>query len=278
MLGFALRDACPRDVQFVATDLEQLDITDPASVAAVMGEHRPDAVLNAAAYTNVDGCEEHEPEALGVNGVGAGHLAAACAAAAVPLLHVSTDYVFDGRIPAPGEYSETDRTGPLSAYGRTKLAGEQAVAAAGGEHWITRTQWLYGLGGRNFVETMLALGAERPFLEVVDDQVGSPTSTHALAPILWDVLRRRPPSGVYHVTNAGSCSWFGFAREIFERAGLTVDLRPMTSDRLDRPASRPERSVLSNAKLRAAIDHAPGPWQQALDDYLERRKAVEATS
>jgi dTDP-4-dehydrorhamnose reductase len=176
MLGFALRDSLPPGFTFLPADLPQVDVTDPASVAQAVREGLPEVVLNAAAYTDVDGCESHEPEALAVNGTGAGHVAAACAAAGIPLLHVSTDYVFDGRIPPPGEYAEDDATRPLSAYGRTKLAGEQAVAASGARHWIVRTQWLYGLRGRNFVETMLRLAGERDRLAVVDDQFGSPTA------------------------------------------------------------------------------------------------------
>ena len=276
MLGFALADSVPAGVELIGTDVGTLDITDAAAVAAAVEEHAPRAVLNAAAYTNVDGCESHEAEALAVNGLGAGNLAAACAAAGIPLLHVSTDYVFDGRIPAPGEYGEDDAVGPLSAYGRTKLAGEQAIAAALPEHWIVRTQWLYGLHGPNFVETMLRLAGERDRLAVVDDQVGSPTSTHSLAPLLWKVLLERPPFGIYHATNAGHCSWHGFAVEIFRQAGVTITVDSMSSDQLDRPAPRPARSVLSNARLRAALGDSPGPWQDALKDYLRRRSAVGA--
>ncbi len=190
------------------------------------------------------------------------------------MLHVSTDYVFDGLIPAPGEYSEEDAVNPLSAYGRTKLAGERAVREALAEHWIVRTQWLYGLKGRNFVETMLRLGAERDTLGIVDDQVGCPTSTHALAPLLWRFLLARPSFGTYHATNAGACSWYEFAREIFRLAGIDVTVQATSSDQLDRPAPRPTRSVLDNARLREALGAAAGPWQASLADYLERRTAT----
>jgi dTDP-4-dehydrorhamnose reductase len=273
MLGFALRDSLPPGFTFLPADLPQVDVTDPASVAQAVREGLPEVVLNAAAYTDVDGCESHEPEALAVNGTGAGHVAAACAAAGIPLLHVSTDYVFDGRIPPPGEYAEDDATRPLSAYGRTKLAGEQAVAASGARHWIVRTQWLYGLRGRNFVETMLRLAGERDRLAVVDDQFGSPTSTHDLAPVLWRMLERRPPYGVYHASNAGCCSWNAFAEEIFLQAGVREDLGRMDSAELGRPAPRPARSVLNNARLRAALGEGLGPWQAGLARYLARRAA-----
>ncbi len=278
MLGHALRESLPAGWTMLDADLPAVDITDPASVAAAFRAARPQAAINGAAFTDVDGCESRRSEALAVNGTGAGHVAAACRAAGIPLLHVSTDYVFDGKIPPPGEYAEDDATGPLSVYGATKLAGERAVAAALPEHWIVRTQWLYGLHGRNFVETMLRLAAEKPFLAVVDDQVGAPTSTHGLAPLLWELLARRPAHGIYHASHAGSCSWHDFAAEIFRQAGRTVDLRRMPSAQLDRPAPRPARSVLSGAKLRAALGRGLPDWRVGLTDYLARRPTREPAS
>jgi dTDP-4-dehydrorhamnose reductase len=271
MLGFALRESCPRDVTLLGADLPETDIRDPDAVARALREARADAVLNAAAFTNVDDCEAREAEAAAVNGTGAGHVAAACAAAGVPLLHISTDYVFDGKIPAPGEYSEEDRTGPLSAYGRTKLLGERLVREHCPRHWIVRTQWLYGSHGKNFVDTMLALAGKRPELAVVDDQVGSPTSTHDLAPVLWLLLATAPPFGTYHASSAGSCSWHDFAAEIFRRADVKVKLGRQSSAQLGRPAPRPARSVLSNARLRAALGAGLPPWQEGLQRYLARR-------
>lgn len=277
MLGHALRGACPEGVEFIGVDVDELDITDAAAVEAAMGEHRPDVVLNAAAYTNVDGCEEHEDDALAVNGHGATHLARAAAAIGAPLLHVSTDYVFDGTIEAPGQYLEGDAVNPLSAYGRTKLAGERGVVAGNDAHWIVRTQWLYGLDGKNFVDTMLWLADNKPHLEVVDDQVGSPTSTHDLADALWAFVLERPAYGVYHVRNEGEASWYDFAAEIFERAGRTVDLRRTDSQTFVRPAPRPARSVLSTEKLRAALGRGLPPWQDGLADYLARKAAQTST-
>ena len=276
MLGFALRESAPPGVEWLEGDLPALDIRDRGAVERALADGRAEAVINAAAYTDVDGCESHEEQALAVNGAGAGNVAAACAAAGLPVLHLSTDYVFDGRIPAPGEYVERDAVAPLSAYGRTKLAGERAVAAAGGAHWIVRTQWLYGLRGKNFVDTMLRLAGEREFLAVVDDQVGSPTSTHDLAPVLWRILQRRPKPGLYHATNAGSCSWHDFAAEIFRQAGLKVDLRRTNSGSLARPAPRPARSVLSNARLVGALGAGLPRWEDALSRYLARRAAEVA--
>jgi dTDP-4-dehydrorhamnose reductase len=273
MLGHALRGSCPPGTTMLDADLPGVDVTDPSSVARALSEARPDAVLNAAAFTNVDACETHEAEATAVNGAGAGHVAAACAAAGIPVLHVSTDYVFDGLIPAPGEYSEEDRTGPLSAYGRGKLLGETLVRRATPRHWIVRTQWLYGSHGKNFVDTMLKLASERPELAVVDDQVGSPTCTHDLAPVLWLLLGLAPPFGTYHASNAGSCSWHDFAAEIFRLSGSGVRLKRQSTAELGRPAPRPARSVLCNARLRAALGTALPSWQEGLQRYLRRRAA-----
>jgi len=274
MLGTAFRVAAPAGSELICTDVSELDITDGTAVVEELSEERPDAVVNLAAYTAVDDCESHEAQALSINAGGPGLLAEACAARGVPLLHISTDYVFDGALEAGQVYEEDAVTGPLSAYGRTKLAGEQAVAAASDDHWIVRTQWLYGVGGPNFVETMLRVAGERDRLTVVDDQVGSPTSTHTLAPLLWTILERRPAYGIYHGVNSGSCSWFDFAREIFAQTGVSVLVDPIGSSQLDRPAPRPARSVLSTAKLRSALDLEIIDWKQALTDYLERREIV----
>jgi dTDP-4-dehydrorhamnose reductase len=278
MLGHALRSSVPEGVEPAWVDIDEMDISDPGSVAAALDGARPEAVINCSAYTNVDGCESHEADALAVNGTGATLLAEGCAAREVPLVHISTDYVFDGTIQSPGCYAEEDHTHPMSAYGRTKLAGEQGVRAAGPLHWIVRTQWLYGLDGPNFVETMLRVAAERDVLTVVDDQVGSPTSTHDLAPALWDIVCRRPAFGIYHAVNSGSCSWFEFAREIFRQSGVEVRVAPMDSSQLDRPAPRPARSVLSTDKLRAALGTGFPAWEDALRRYLLLRTSTEVTS
>lgn len=277
MLGHAMQSSCPPGVEPVWVDLPDMDITDATSVGACLEAHAPEAVVNCSAYTQVDACEEHEADALAVNGTGAGVLATACAARGVPLVHVSTDYVFDGSIPAPGCYAEGDQTNPLSAYGRTKLAGELAVAAAGRAHWIVRTQWLYGLDGPNFVETMLRLASEHEVLRVVDDQVGSPTSTHDLAPLLWRIVTERPAYGIYHAANSGACSWHEFAVEIFRQAGNPIRVDPIPTSEFPRPATRPVRGVLSTDKLRAALDTEIPTWQEALGKYLELRKAMQVT-
>jgi dTDP-4-dehydrorhamnose reductase len=266
-----------RGVAHQATDVE-VDITDPEAVRAYARAHKPRWIINTAAYTAVDRAESEPDAAYAVNALGAQNLAEAAEDLGARLLHVSTDYVFDGKIPSPGCYVEVDTTNPLSAYGRTKLAGEERIRAAGDEHWIVRTQWLYGISGPNFVETMLKLGAERDLLTVVDDQVGSPTSTHDLAPVLWSVLLERPAYGTYHAVNSGSCSWFDFAREIFRQAGVEIRVDPMDSSQLDRPAPRPARSVLSTDKLCAALGLDIPVWQDALRRYLLLRETRLANS
>ncbi len=276
MLGFALRESCPTGVTFVGVDVDDCDVTDAAAVNAMLQKHAPDAVIHGAAFTDVDGCEDRERIALRVNGDGAGNVAQACRAAGIPLVHVSTDYVFDGTLKAPGEYAEEDRVAPLSAYGRTKLAGEVAVREEHPRHWIVRTQWLYGIGGKNFVETMLTLAGQRDQLAVVDDQIGSPTSTHDLAPALWTFVTERPPFGTYHVRNDGECSWYDFAAEIFAQAGVEITLDRTDTASFARPAPRPARSVLSLDKTRRLVGVHMAPWQDALARYLARRAAATA--
>jgi dTDP-4-dehydrorhamnose reductase len=229
----------------------QLDVTDRDAVRAVIGPD--DLAINCAAWTDVDGAEEHEDEAMSVNRDGARNVAEA----AGTVVYVSSDYVFDG---AKGEpYVESDPVNPLSAYGRTKLAGEQATAEANPRHFIVRSSWLFGTGGKNFVETMLGLGPE---VRVVDDQVGSPTFTGHLAPELVP-LARTEDFGIHHLAADGSCSWFEFAREIFARASSDTQVEPCTSEEFPRPAPRPAYSVLGSER-----GHRLPAWQDGLDAYL----------
>jgi dTDP-4-dehydrorhamnose reductase len=245
----------------VGVDME-VDIRDPAAVGACLDRVRPDAVIHCAAWTDVDGAEGAEDAALAVNGAGAGNVAAAAARHGVPLVQVSTDYVFDGT--SADDYAEDAPTAPIGAYGRTKLAGELAVLAAhpGGAR-IARTAWLYGAGGRNFVDTMRRVGAERDEVTVVDDQLGCPTWARDLAPALRDLLEL--PPGIYHTAGAGSVTWAGFAREIFRLGGIPCRVLPITTQELGRPAPRPARSVL-------AVTRPDAPrlrdWREALADYI----------
>jgi dTDP-4-dehydrorhamnose reductase len=255
----------------VALARADLDITDAAAVAAAVERHRPEAIVNCAAWTDVDGAEAHEATATAINGDGAGHLAAAAARAGAHLVHVSSDYVFDGTAAAP--YTEDAATGPQGAYGRSKLAGEQAIAAAGAAtSAIVRSAWLFGRHGGNFVATMLRLGAEREAVDVVDDQVGCPTWTGHLAPALVTIAETRA-SGVMHVAGGEGCSWFELARATFERAGVACEVRPQSTAALGRPAPRPGYSVLRTT--RADVPVLPA-WPDGLAGYLSeiRMEAV----
>jgi dTDP-4-dehydrorhamnose reductase len=232
-----------------------------------MRDARPDAVVNCAAWTDVDGAESDEDAATAINGDGAGHVAAAAAEAGAFVVHVSTDYVFAGDATEP--YAEADPTGPRTAYGRSKLAGERAVAAAApGAHAIVRTAWLFGPHGKNFVDTILRLGGERDALNVVADQIGSPTFTGHLAQALVTIAETRP-NGVLHVAGGGRCSWYELARETFERAGMAVRVRPCTTAEYPLPAPRPAFSVLGSSRH----DHPTlPPWQEGLAAHLAIRK------
>jgi dTDP-4-dehydrorhamnose reductase len=246
-----------------------LDLTDEAAVAVAVADAHADAVVNCAAWTDVDGAEQDPDGAHAVNATGAGNLARAAARAGARLVHVSTDYVFDGARPADGAaYVESDATAPRSVYGATKLAGERAVADAGGSHAIARSSWLFGVSGRSFAATMLALGAERDDVKVVTDQVGCPTATAHLAPALLE-LARGDAQGVFHVAAAGRCSWNEFAAEIFRQAGVDCRVLPCTTADMPRPAERPAFSALASERPEAPT--LP-PWQEGLATYLSQRK------
>jgi dTDP-4-dehydrorhamnose reductase len=248
----------------VALARADLDITDPAAVKAAVRAAEPAAVINCAAWTDVDGAETAEAQATAVNGDGAGHLAAAAASAGALLVHVSSDYVFTGTASEP--YREDAPTGPQGAYGRSKLAGEHAVAAAGGRSAIVRSAWLFGPQGKNFVDTMRRLGAEREEIAVVDDQVGCPTYTGHLAPALVQVAERGL-TGVLHVAGGGRCSWFDLAVATFEESGIACRVRRQSTADLGRPAPRPAFSVLEST--RADAPTLP-PWRDGLRAHLAR--------
>jgi dTDP-4-dehydrorhamnose reductase len=241
-----------------------LDITDEAAVRAVIGTHRPAMVVNCAAWTAVDDAEQDEDRALAVNGHGPGHVASACAATGARLLHVSTDYVFGGDQSRP--YQEHDEPAPRTAYGRTKLAGEQAVRRVlPGNSFVVRTAWLYGAHGRNFVATMARLARERPFVEVVADQHGQPTWTMDVAAKIIELAGSAVPAGVYHATSAGETTWFGLAQEVFGLLGADpARVRPVPSTQYPRPAPRPRYSVLGHRSWAAAGIEPIRGWRQAL--------------
>jgi dTDP-4-dehydrorhamnose reductase len=249
-------------------DIDGIDITSLESVERVLTAVRPSVVINCAAYTDVDGCESNRETAMQVNGEGVAHLAMASRTVGACLVQLSTDYVFDGSKGTP--YLEDDPPNPLSVYGESKLAGEMN-ATVNPDHLIVRTQWLYGFHGKNFVETMLRLGAERDELSVVDDQIGSPTWTVDLAQAIVALIDRGC-RGVYHAANEGYCSWNDFARAIFQEAGLGVRVTAMTTEQLNRPAHRPLYSTLDCGKLVRDGGYRPQPWRDALRSYLRLRK------
>lgn len=248
-----------------AANRADLDITDPGACAVAVAGH--DLVVNTAAWTAVDDAESNEPVAFAINAVGAANVARAAAAAEAPLLHVSTDYVFDGQATKP--YAADSPVCPRSAYGRTKAAGEWAVRALCPQSWVVRTAWLYGAGGPNFVETMTRLAHERDTVSVVDDQVGQPTWTVDLADLIVRLVGSSAPYGIYHGTSQGQVSWFGFTRAIFEKLGLDPErVQPTTTEAFPRPAPRPAWSVLSHDTL---VDAGLAPiqdWRRAIGAYL----------
>lgn len=256
-LGTRLKELAP---WATAYDRASLDVTDVGAVREAVSRH--DIIINAAAWTDVDRAESFEEAATAING--ASVLAPLCVGKR--LIHVSTDYVFDGAVCTP--YRENDKTNPINAYGRSKLAGERAVLAAGGT--VVRTAWLYDTSGCNFMTTMLKLAAERDVLNVVDDQHGQPTWAHALAQqLLALVSATGAPTGIYHGTCGGQTTWYGFAREIFRLSGLDpTRVQPTTSDKFPRPARRPAYSVLAHGNWTAAGLKPLPPWESTLAQAL----------
>ena len=261
--------------EVLAVDLPELDIADAAAVRALLAAEEPRALVNCAAWTDVDGAETHRAQAHAVNVDGAGVLARAAAQAGVPLVHVSTDYVFDGVAPRDAEgrpcpYVESDPVGPRTVYGQTKLEGEREVLAASPRHTVARTAWLYGVDGRNFVDTMLRLADEREAVQVVNDQIGSPTWSGHLAPALLGLLERGV-SGLVHLTGGGVVSWHGFAVEIFRQAERACRVEAVTSAQMARPAPRPAWSALASERA----DVLPMPdWREGLAGYLAARDGM----
>ncbi len=266
LLGKALVSEWTAD-ELLALGSRDVDIRDAAKVSDVIGKARPNWVVLAAAYTDVDGCESHEDLAFGVNRDGAANVARATSAAGAKLMFLSTDYVFDGKNTSP--YEADDRRNPQSVYGRSKAEAEIALLEILPNCCIARTSWLFGIGGKCFPDTILKLAAKRPALDVVDDQRGSPTYTVDLARAIVQ-LCRKDASGIVHVTNSGSCSWFEFAAQIIKESGLPTEVRPVSSLQMARPAPRPAYSVLSATSLRRFGIEMPG-WKDALRRYLEER-------
>ena len=268
MLGVDLMAALEEDGTFAPAmvgDLPEVDITSMDSLRKFFGDARPEIIFNCAAYTDVDGCESKRDPAFAVNGAGAGNVAEMAKTLGARLIHMSTDFVFDGKKASP--YCEDDPTGPLSAYAESKLEGERQVTARGDKWCIARTAWLYGAHGRNFVDLMLRLAKEKDELSVVTDQVGSPTWTRDLAEALI-ALAKRDAQGIFHTANAGACSRYEQVQFIVECARLATRVVPVDSSAFPRPATVPPYSPLSVEKLRYEVGHTMRPWRDALAAYL----------
>jgi dTDP-4-dehydrorhamnose reductase len=274
-LGCELRRlAWPAGYIITAFDRGELDIAQREQVVATVARERPDIVINAAAYTAVDRAETEPDIAWASNCTGPANLASACHKAAIPLIHISTDYVFDGS--KAGPYCEDDPVHPLGVYGESKEAGDRAVRGALASHMILRTAWLYSAHGHNFVKTMLRLGQERPVLRVVADQIGSPTSAAdiaaAIGAIVQQVAAGNTGWGTYHFAGGGAVTWHGFAEAIFELAapwrGAAPRVEAITTADYPTPARRPANSVLDCSKIAAAFGIVPRPWRAALAEVI----------
>jgi dTDP-4-dehydrorhamnose reductase len=267
-VGTALRQLAQRfGVDIVAPGREELDLTSPPSIEAVLHGRDWGAVINCAAYTAVDKAESEPDAAFAVNAVAPEMLALETFARGIRLLHVSTDYVFDGS--GHGFYSEDDPVAPLGVYGASKEAGERGVRAANPDHIILRTAWVVSPWGHNFVKTMLRLGSERKQLRVVHDQSGCPTSAIDIAEALLTIATKGGSAGTYHFVNAGEASWCELARFVFERAGLDVEVEAIATDQYPTPAKRPANSRLSTEKLQRTFGIAPRPWQEAVGEVVD---------
>ncbi len=265
MLGSDLVKVLENEHELITTTSKILDITDKENTVNFIEKNNPDIVINCAAYTNVDGCEENVDLAFKVNGEGVENLAVACNNIDCPLVHISTDYVFNGKNSRP--WVEDDEVGPISVYGKSKLEGETAILEILDKYFIIRTAWLYGENGGNFPKTMLDLASHHPELTVVTDEVGCPTYTSDLAEAIKKLIVT-DYYGIYHITNSGSCSWYDFAKYIFEIADVTVEVTPVKAVEFARPAPRPSYSVLENKKW---IENGFEPlrsYKEAIKDYI----------
>lgn len=253
-----------KDVELAALTRKDLDITSLDQSVSRIKDISPDYLIHSAAYTDVDGCEQDPEKAYLVNGIGTRNITMACEEVKCPILYISSDYVFDGASKEP--YHEWDQTGPVTRYGRSKLMGEQYVHSLTNRFYIVRTSWLYGKNGKNFVDTICRLLSEKDEIDVVDDQVGSPTYTYDLACTLRELIGKG--YGMYHITNSSHCSWFEFAQEIARLKTSKTRIVSTTTDTFNRPAKRPAYSVLDNTMLRLEGIEELRHWKDALGEYL----------
>jgi len=270
LVGGALVEVLSESYEVIPLDREELDVTVYGTVKRVFKDLMPQIVINAAGYSDVDACERRTQLAFSVNAEGAKNVAKASSLVKAKVVYISSDYIFDGKKESP--YKEDDQPNPLNVYGESKLLGERYVQEHSDDYLIVRTQWLFGPHGRNFVDTILSLADQgRGKIEVVEDLIGSPTYTIDLARAIGELLKR-DAWGIYHVSNSGQCSWYEFAKEILRQIGKNdVELVPILSADLTRPARRPIFSVLSKEKLEREAGIKMRPWQEALSDYLKRR-------
>ena len=276
MLGGELKERLEKKYDVVGTTIETLDICDREAVLKKAKEINPYFIINCAAYTNVDGCEVNYDLAKKVNGDALANIAEAANETDSTLIHISTDYVFDGKLDVEKAYTEDMEVNPVSSYGKTKLLGEQNAAKAK-KYYILRTAWLYGLGGKNFVKTMLRV-SNNPQVSVVDDQHGSPTCTTTLCEIVEAVMEKEPEYGVYHSTNEGFTTWCQFTKKIYELAGITTPVIALTSKEYKEAhpesSDRPTNSKLSKEKLHS-VGIYPSKWEDALESYLKLELKIE---
>ena len=270
--GMLAKDLIPllsnRGHEVLAPPEDKLDITNLKVVKDTVDKLAPELIINCAAYTNVDGAEKQEHQALMVNGLGVQNLCLVCQEHDIPLVHFSTDYVFDGTKPSP--YTIYDQTNPINAYGRSKLLGEKYILWLLGKFYLIRTSWLFGLQGKNFIETMLELGQKQKQVSVVTDQRGCPTWTRHLAEATISLMETGR-YGIYHVTNSEPTTWFDFTKEIFRLSGINTAVTPVTSEQFPRPAKRPANSVLDHSPLKEVIERDMPSWKEALREYLAQR-------
>ena len=267
-LGFdVMNELAKRGIEGVGTDVDNMDVTDAAACERVIKEVGPDAVMHCAAYTAVDAAEDNVELCRKINGEGTRNIAAVCRELDIPMMYISTDYVFDGQGERPWE--PDDERHPLNVYGQTKYEGELAVEELLEKYFIVRIAWVFGVNGKNFIKTMLRLGKERGKVSVVNDQIGSPTYTYDLARLLVDMIQT-DKYGRYHATNEGLCSWYEFACGIFKKAGMdSVEVTPVTSAEYPAKAARPFNSRMSKEKLTEnGFERLPS-WQDALERYLK---------
>lgn len=273
-LGKKIIDILGRDYQLILTDADNMDITEIEAIRSVVEKEKPDYIIHAAAYTQVDKAEENVELCRKINSFGTKNIATIAQEYNIKLIYISTDFVFDGSKNFP--YSETDIANPLSVYGLTKFEGEEFIRDICSKYYIIRVAWLFGEmpdghTGTNFVEVMFKLAKEKPYLSVVNDQIGSPTYTGDLVETISKIINQSPQFGTYHFSGTGACSWYDFAKEIFRQTNTAVDLKPIASSEYPQKAQRPMYSYLDKTKIENALGIKVRPWQEMLAEYLKKR-------